>query len=184
MLTNLNERQHEAVVNTEGPMLVLAGAGSGKTRVLTTKIAYLIEKKNIDFSRVLAITFTNKAAKEMKDRVEVLLKRDISSMLIGTFHSIGVRMLRRGAEKIGYTSNFTIYDRDDQKTLLKEIYKEMDFSDKVISYNSALASISKAKNEGVTPDEYWEVYGNDPKTMAMGRIVRACETKQEIYNSF
>ena len=101
MLKNLNERQHEAVVNTEGPMLVLAGAGSGKTRVLTTKIAYLIENKNIDFSRVLAITFTNKAAKEMKDRVEVLLKRDISSMWIGTFHSIGVRMLRRGAEKIG-----------------------------------------------------------------------------------
>lgn len=184
MLKNLNERQHEAVVNTEGPMLVLAGAGSGKTRVLTTKIAYLIENKNIDFSRVLAITFTNKAAKEMKDRVEVLLKRDISSMWIGTFHSIGVRMLRRGAEKIGYTSNFTIYDRDDQKTLLKEIYKEMDFSDKVISYNSALASISKAKNEGVTPDEYWEVYGNDPKTMAMGRIFRSYESKKEIYNSF
>lgn len=184
MLDRLNDKQHEAVVNTDGPMLVLAGAGSGKTRVLTSKIAYLIEKKNVDYGDILAITFTNKAAKEMKDRVEVLLNRDIKFMWIGTFHSIGVRILRRHADKLGYTSNFTIYDRDDQKTLLKEVYKELEISDKVLPYNGALSAISLAKNEGVGPDKYWEFYGNDPRSLAIGRVYRAYEYRKEDYNAF
>lgn len=183
MLKNLNDRQLEAVTNTQGPMLVLAGAGSGKTRVLTTRIAHLIKDKEVDSRSILAITFTNKAAGEMKERVAELLAKDVSSMWIGTFHSIGSKMLRRGAEKIGYRPNFTIYDRDDQKTLLKEIYKEMDMDDKVLKFNTALSLISKAKNEGVAPASYWESYGNDALSLTLARVYQAYEDKKIDYNA-
>lgn len=183
MLKNLNDRQLEAVTNTQGPMLVLAGAGSGKTRVLTTRIAHLIKDKGVDSRSILAITFTNKAAGEMKERVAELLHKDVSSMWIGTFHSIGSRMLRRGAEKIGYRPNFTIYDRDDQKTLLKEIYKEMDMDDKVLKFNTALSLISKAKNEGVEPSSYWETYGSDALSLTLARVYQAYEDKKIDYNA-
>lgn len=184
MLKNLNDRQLEAVSNTEGAMLVLAGAGSGKTRVLTTKIAYLIKELGVDSSNILAITFTNKAAQEMKDRVQKLLDRPVDSMWIGTFHSIAVRVLRINAEKIGYTNNFTIYDRDDQRSLLKEVYAEIDISDKIIKYSTAIANISKAKTEGVKPADYWEVYGNDFMSQRIAQIYELYESKKKEYNAF
>lgn len=116
MLANLNDRQMEAVTDTEGQMLILAGAGSGKTRVLTTKIAWLIREKNVPAHRILAITFTNKAAKEMKERVAAQLPElDVDRLWIGTFHSICARILRRRIDRIGYDRSFTIYDRADQK---------------------------------------------------------------------
>ena len=115
LLEGLNNRQLEAVKYFDGPLLVLAGAGSGKTKVLTTKIAYAILEKKVNENNILAITFTNKAAKEMKERIENIFKKDISSMWIGTFHSICSKILRFNIDKIGYNSNFSIYARDDQK---------------------------------------------------------------------
>ena len=123
-LNQLNDRQRQAVLTTEGPVLVLAGAGSGKTKVLTTRIAYLMEQKLANRYEIVAITFTNKAASEMKDRVSKLLNADVSDMWIGTFHSICTRILRRDITHIGYNSSFTIYDREDQKSLVKEILKD------------------------------------------------------------
>ena len=183
MLENLNENQLKAVKNTEGPMLVLAGAGSGKTRVLTTRIAYLIKEKNVDYRNILAITFTNKAAQEMKDRVEGLLGIDTRSMWIGTFHSIGVRILRRGAEDLGYTSNFTIYDRADQKTLLKEVYKDLDLKSDHLPYNSALAAISGAKNKGLGPEDFGEFSAGTLREEAIERVYRLYEKKKLDYNA-
>ncbi|MDO5689266.1 MAG: 3'-5' exonuclease [Tissierellia bacterium] len=184
MLSKLNNRQLEAVEYTEGPMLVLAGAGSGKTRVLTTKIAYLIEKLGVYSGNILAITFTNKAAKEMKQRVGALLGSTVDGMWIGTFHAISVRILRMGAEKIGYSKNFTIYDRDDQKSLLKEIYGEMQLKDADLKYSGVISAISDAKNKEVTPEEYWEVYGNDQWATRIGAIYQRYERKKAEYNAF
>ena len=124
-LAGLNDRQREAVLHTEGPLLIMAGAGSGKTRVVTHKIAYLIEEKNVYPGNILAITFTNKAANEMKTRVADLLNTEVDHMWMGTFHSICVRILRRNIDKLGYEKSFTIYDRDDQKTVIKECIKEV-----------------------------------------------------------
>lgn len=184
MLENLNDRQYQAVVGTEGPMLILAGAGSGKTKVLTTKLAYLIKEKGVSPYNILAITFTNKAAKEMKDRVKKLIGDSADAMWIGTFHSISVRILRMGAEKLGYTNNFTIYDRDDQKSLLKEIYKEEGINDKTLKYNTALAQISKAKNEGIGPDKYFEYFGNDFSSSQVEACYKSYEKKKKAYNAF
>ena len=111
----LNEKQREAVLHTEGPLLILAGAGSGKTRVLTHRIAYLIEEKGVNPWNILAITFTNKAAGEMRDRVDFLVKSGAASVWVSTFHSLCVRILRRFIDYLGYENNFTIYDSDDQK---------------------------------------------------------------------
>lgn len=165
-------------------MLVLAGAGSGKTRVLTTRIAYLIKEKNVSPWSILAITFTNKAAAEMKDRVEQLLARDTKGMWIGTFHSIAVRILRMGAEKIGYNSNFTIYDRDDQLTLLKEVYKELEVSDKTFRPAAALSVISNAKNQGISPEDFVSFKGNDFRNLIYADIYQSYEDKKKAYNSF
>ena len=119
-INTLNDKQKEALLATKGPLLILAGAGSGKTKVVTSKIAYLIEELQVPSWKILAITFTNKAANEMRDRVSKLIDEDISSMWIGTFHSICVRILRKNIDEIGYSSSFTIYDRDDQITVVKE----------------------------------------------------------------
>ena len=126
-LEELNERQREAVYQIEGPLLILAGAGSGKTKVVTSKIAYLIEHLNVFPSKILAFTFTNKAAGEMRDRVEKLLMTDASKMWIGTFHSICVRILRMNIDRLGFSKNFTIYDTHDQITLVKDIIKRKKF---------------------------------------------------------
>ena len=128
----LNERQREALLETSGPVLILAGAGSGKTKVVTSKIAYLVREKNVSPYNILAISFTNKAANEMKERAENLIGGNLN-LWIGTFHSICVRILRKYAATLGYTSNFTIYDTLDSKTLVKDILKDFDLSPKYYS---------------------------------------------------
>ena len=154
LLEGLNDKQYEAVINTEGPCLVIAGAGSGKTKVLTHKIAYLIREKNVKPWDILAITFTNKAANEMKSRVEGLVAGAVMDMWIGTFHSICVRILRRQIDRLGFDTSFVIFDTSDQKTLIKQIIKAQNLDDKLYSDKSVLYEISNAKNEMLEPEEY------------------------------
>ena len=154
ILKGLNDKQYEAVTETEGPCLVIAGAGSGKTKVLTHKIAYLMGEKNIKPWNILAITFTNKAANEMKERVEKLVGDAAKDMWIGTFHSICVRILRKQIDRIGFDSSFIIFDTSDQKTLVKQILKAENVDDKIFTDKSVLYEISNAKNEMLEPDEY------------------------------
>ena len=154
ILNGLNDKQYEAVVNTEGPCLVIAGAGSGKTKVLTHKIAYLMGEKNILPWNILAITFTNKAAKEMKERIELLVGDAAKDMWVGTFHSICVRILRRFIDRIGFDSSFIIFDSSDQKTMIKQILKDLQLDDKIFSDRSVMSEISNAKNEMLEPDTY------------------------------
>ncbi len=153
-LDKLNNRQKEAVENLDGPMLVLAGAGSGKTRVLTTKVAYLLDKKNISPSNILAITFTNKAAKEMKERIYNLVGRQAFLIQISTFHSFGLKLLKENYELLGYDSNVTILDADDSGTVIKKIMKELDIDSNKYNYRAIKASISDNKNEMVSVKEY------------------------------
>ena len=154
LLEELNDKQKEAVINTEGPCLVIAGAGSGKTKVLTHKIAYLITEKSVKPWNILAITFTNKAANEMKERIGNLIGEGINDMWVGTFHSICIRVLRRYIDRIGYSSEFLIFDTSDQKTLVKECLKEANLDDKIFTDRSVLSEISNAKNEMLTPTQY------------------------------
>ena len=154
LLNGLNDKQYEAVVNTEGPCLVIAGAGSGKTKVLTHKIAYLIEEKKVKPWNILAITFTNKAAKEMKERVEKLIGDATNDMWLGTFHSVCVRILRKYIDRIGYESSFIIFDTSDQRTLVKQCLKELNIEDKMFTDRSVLSEISNAKNEMLEPENY------------------------------
>ena len=150
----LNEQQREAVYHTDGPLLILAGAGSGKTRVLTHRIAYLIEEKGVNPWNILAITFTNKAAGEMRERVDNLVGYGAESIWVSTFHSACVRILRRHIDRLGYDPGFTIYDTDDQKTLMKDVCKLLNIDTKVYKERALLATISAAKNEMVTPAEF------------------------------
>ena len=154
MIENLNERQLEAVENLDGPMLVLAGAGSGKTRVLTTKVAYLLDQKDISPRNILAITFTNKAAKEMKERIFNLIGREAFLIQISTFHSFGLKLLKENYDLLGYDSNFTILDADDSLTVIKKIMKEMDIDSNKFNYRAIRSSISDNKNEMVSVSEY------------------------------
>ena len=151
---SLNEQQREAVYHTEGPLLILAGAGSGKTRVLTHRIACLMEEKGVNPWNILAITFTNKAAGEMRDRVDRLVSFGSESVWVSTFHSACVRILRRHIDRLGYENNFTIYDSDDQKTLMKEICKRLDIDTKAYKESSLISAISSAKDQMLTPDAY------------------------------
>lgn len=153
LLKYLNKEQKKAVLLNDKPLLIMAGAGSGKTRVLTTKIAYLIENNYVRESNILAFTFTNKAAKEMKERVSELLGRDISHMWIGTFHSICSRILRRDIDRLGYSNNFTIYDTQDSKNLVKDVMKKLDIDEKTLAPKTAVARISDYKNRFVSPEE-------------------------------
>lgn len=152
-IDSLNEAQKAAVLNTEGPSLIIAGAGSGKTRVLTMRIAYLIDK-GVDPFNILALTFTNKAAKEMKHRIQQIVGMDAKNLWMGTFHSIFSRILRVEAEKIGYPPNFTIYDTEDSKSLIKQILKEQYLDDKIYKPSTVLNRISGAKNKLISPEEY------------------------------
>ena len=182
-IKGLNERQKEAVLHTEGPLLIMAGAGSGKTRVVTHKIAYLIAEKGISPYEIMAITFTNKAATEMKERVAKLIDVDVDTMWMGTFHSICVRMLRRDIERLGYDKNFTIYDRDDQKTLVKECRKELNLDKEIYKENSLLAIISEQKNFLVKPDDYINLnYGSFYERNA-GEVYALYEKKLKFYNA-
>lgn len=170
LLNQLNPPQREAVTATEGPVLVLAGAGSGKTRVLTYRIAYMLEEKNIAPWNILAITFTNKAAREMADRVEALVGAAANDMWVRTFHSACVRILRRDIERLGYSRNFNIIDADDQKTLVKECIKELRLSDEEFPYRSVMAEISRAKDNLYTPDEYRREFATEYRLSQMGKI--------------
>lgn len=151
---SLNEPQREAVYHTEGPLLILAGAGSGKTRVLTHRIAYLMEELRVNPWNILAITFTNKAAGEMRERVDNLVGMGAESVWVSTFHSTCVRILRRYIDRLGYDTNFTIYDTDDQKTLMKDVCKLLQIDTKVLKERTILSAISAAKDELITPAEY------------------------------
>lgn len=181
-LEGLNDKQAEAVLHTKGPLLVLAGAGSGKTRVLTTSIANLIDNEGIDPRNILAITFTNKAANEMKDRVSSLLNMDVSHLWIGTFHSICARILRMNIEKIGYSSNFTIYDTNDQRTLIKEIIKDLGYKDE-ISVKDAQNLISSLKNKSISPGEFLKIDGYYRNKNEYYEIYRLYEKRKFEYNS-
>ncbi|MBD5543561.1 MAG: UvrD-helicase domain-containing protein [Lachnospiraceae bacterium] len=150
----LNKEQREAVFHTDGPVLILAGAGSGKTRVLTHRIAYLIEKCQINPWNIMAITFTNKAAGEMRERVDDLVGYGSESIWVATFHSTCVRILRRYADRIGFDNNFTIYDTDDQKTIMKEICKKLQIDTKMLKERTILGAVSSAKDELISPVEY------------------------------
>ena len=149
----LNPPQREAVAQTEGPVLILAGAGSGKTRVLTHRIAYLMDERGVNPWNILAITFTNKAAQEMRERVDKLVGFGSESIWVSTFHSACVRILRRHIDNLGYDTNFTIYDTDDQKSLMKDVCRKLNIDTKVYKERSLLAQISHAKDELLTPDD-------------------------------
>ena len=150
----LNHEQQEAVFHTEGPVLILAGAGSGKTRVLTHRIAYLIEEKGVNPWNIMAITFTNKAAGEMRERVDKIVGFGAESIWVSTFHSSCVRILRRYIDRLGFDHNFAIYDTDDQKSLMKDICKRLEIDTKVYKERAILAAISSAKDELISPEEY------------------------------
>ena len=152
-LDRLNKEQKEAVINTEGPMLVLAGAGSGKTKVLTTKIAYLIKEKKVDPSSILAITFTNKAANEMKDRTVKMLGLDTLRIQISTFHSFGLLLIKRYYYLLDLKPNFTIIDSDDSLSTVKKILKDLNYDPKFYNPKNIRNRISSAKNELMTPDD-------------------------------
>ncbi len=154
LLNGMNEQQKKAVQTTEGPLLLMAGAGSGKTRVLTHRIAYLIEEKMVNPWNILAITFTNKAAREMKERVSQLLGAQGDDVWVSTFHSMCVRILRREIDRIGYERNFTIIDSSEQLTLMKRILKELNIDPKKYEARGILAAISNAKNSLLTPKKY------------------------------
>ena len=173
LLSSLNEVQREAVQHTEGPLLILSGAGSGKTRVITHRIAYLLEHHGVSPYRILAVTFTNKAAKEMKDRLNVLVKGSVSRDLwVATFHATCARILRRDIEKLGrhaetksvpgskdhaYTRDFTIFDTGEQATLVKDVLRQLNYSDKQYNPRAVLSHISRAKNEFISPQKYQEI---------------------------
>lgn len=161
---SLNNEQREAVFQTKGPVLILAGAGSGKTRVLTHRIAYLIDEEQVNPYNILAITFTNKAAGEMRERVDQLVGYGSESIWVSTFHSTCVRILRRYIDRLGYDTNFTIYDADDQKTVMKEVCKRLDIDTKRVKEKTILGVISQCKNELVTAEEYeFKVQGDFTK---------------------
>ena len=154
ILKELNNKQYEAVINTEGPCLVIAGAGSGKTKVLTHKIAYILQEKNVKPWEIISITFTNKAANEMKERIAKLIGDDVKDMWVGTFHSICVRILRRFIDRIGFDSSFIIFDTSDQKTLIKNCLKDLNIDDKLFSDRAVQSEISNAKNQMLEPIQY------------------------------
>ncbi|HEX6373951.1 MAG TPA: UvrD-helicase domain-containing protein, partial [Longimicrobium sp.] len=156
-LSHLNPEQREAASHFEGPLLVLAGAGSGKTRVLTTRISWLVEEMGVDPASILALTFTNKAAGQMRDRVRTILGREPTGMWIGTFHSIGVRILRRDAQRLGWSPGFSVYDADDADALTKRIIRDtLQLDPKKWTPRAVHGAISSAKNELTGPDAYAE----------------------------
>ena len=179
----LNEPQREAVYHTDGPLLILAGAGSGKTRVLTHRIAYLIEERNVNPWNILAITFTNKAAGEMRERVDSLVGFGSESIWVSTFHSMCVRILRRFIDRLGYDNRFTIYDTDDQKTLMKEVCKKVAIDTKVFKERSLMSAISSAKNELILPDEFELNAGGDFAKLKIAKVYREYEAQLKANNA-
>ena len=170
LIDGLNNKQKEAVMATQGPCLVIAGAGSGKTKVLTHKIAYLMEQEKVLPWNILAITFTNKAANEMKERIETLVGEAAKDIWMGTFHSICVRILRKFIDRIGFDSSFLIFDASDQKTLVKECLKALNIDDKLFNERGVLAEISNAKNALLEPEAYSRKYAGDYRKSKIAEI--------------
>ncbi len=183
LINGLNKEQQEAVLHVEGPLLILAGAGSGKTRVLTHRIAYLIKEKRVYPSSILAITFTNKAAKEMKERTARLLGDMAEDMWVSTFHSTCVRILRRDIEKIGYSRNFVIFDSTDQQTLVKDCIKELNLNEKNFPYREVLSNIGRAKDELMEPDVYAKMNESDFRLSKMAKIYELYQKKLKSNNA-
>lgn len=182
LVDSLNDRQKEAVVNTDGPMLILAGAGSGKTKVLTTKVAYLIEEKNIDPNNILAITFTNKAAKEMKERIFKLEGNSAFYIQISTFHSFGLKILKENCELLGYEKNFTILDSDDSLSIIKKIMKELNIDANKYNPKAIKNVISNNKNEIIDPEKYSLYVNTDFDEIAL-EVYRKYEKSLKINNA-
>ena len=179
----LNPMQKEAVLHTEGPLLILAGAGSGKTRGLTHRIAYLIEEKEVNPWNILAITFTNKAAGEMRERVDSLVGFGAENIWVSTFHSTCVRILRRYIEHLGYTTSFSIYDSDDQKTLMKQVFKTLDIDTKQYKERSVLGIISSVKDKLISPEEFLLNAGQDFRQKKVGEIYREYQNQLKKNNA-
>ena len=177
LLEKLNDEQREAVLHDEGPLLILAGAGSGKTSVITYRIAYLIRVRGIWPSNILAITFTNKAANEMRERINTLIGDTSRNMWVGTFHSMFARILRRHAELLDYTPTYSILDSDDQLKVIKECVKEMELNDKLFAPRLVQTIISKAKNDMQSPDEFSALAGGDMRLSTIARIYRRYNDK-------
>lgn len=182
LVDSLNDRQKEAVVNTDGPMLILAGAGSGKTKVLTTKVAYLIEEKNINPNNILAITFTNKAAKEMKERIFKLEGNSAFYIQISTFHSFGLKILKENCELLGYEKNFTILDSDDSLSIIKKIMKELNIDANKYNPKAIKNVISNNKNEIIDPEKYSLYVNTDFDEIAL-EVYRKYEKSLKINNA-
>ena len=178
---SLNPMQKEAVLHTDGPLLVLAGAGSGKTRVLTHRVAYLIEEKKVNPWNIMAITFTNKAAGEMRERVDQLVGFGSESVWVSTFHSSCVRILRRHIENLGYSTNFTIYDSDDQKTLMRQVLKTLDLDPKTYRDKAMIGHISNAKNDLISPEEFMLNAGGDYREKNVAQIYK--EYQKQLKNN-
>ena len=170
LIEGLNDRQKEAVISTEGPCLVIAGAGSGKTKVLTHKIAYLISEKYVKPWNIIAITFTNKAANEMKERIQKIIGDAANDLWMGTFHSICVKILRKYIDRIGFDHSFLIFDTSDQKTLIKECLKDLKVDDKLFTDRAVLSEISNGKNEMLEPKDYKIKYAGDFRRETIGNI--------------
>ena len=179
----LNEPQREGVLHTDGPLLILAGAGSGKTRVLTHRIAYLIDERSVNPWNILAITFTNKAAEEMRQRVDSLVSFGAESIWVSTFHSACVRILRRFIDRLGYDNRFTIYDTDDQKTLMKEVCRKVDIDTKVYKERALLSAVSSAKNEMILPEEFELNAGGDFAKQKIAKVYREYEAQLKANNA-
>ena len=183
LIEGLNDKQKEAVLATEGPCLVIAGAGSGKTKVLTHKIAYLLSEKNVKPWNILSITFTNKAANEMKQRVEKLVGEASQEMWLGTFHSICVRILRRFIDRIGFDTTFLIFDSTDQRTLVKECIKSIGLDDKLFTDGSVLSEISNGKNDMIEPKAYQVKYNGDFRKEKIGEVYELYQKKLKENNA-
>ena len=181
-ISNLNEPQKEAVLYNSGPLLILAGAGSGKTKVLTTKVAFLIEEMDVSPYNILAITFTNKAAKEMKERLNLLIGDLSKNIQVSTFHSFGLRLLRENCDVLGYSSNFVIMDSDDSLTVVKKIIKDMGFDPKVYNPRAIRNKISSCKNEMIMPSDYEKYAVSDYEKIVL-KVYEKYEEKLRKNNS-
>jgi DNA helicase-2/ATP-dependent DNA helicase PcrA len=183
LIQGLNPQQKEAVVHAEGPLLILAGAGSGKTRVLTHRVAWLIEEKGVAPWNILAITFTNKAAKEMKERIEKLVGTRALDIWIGTFHACCVRILRREIERIGFSRNFVIYDTSDQETLMKDCLNQLGYNDKNFPPKQVLGEIGRAKDELTDPESFAEMAGSDFRLRKVASLYTLYQRKLKANNA-
>lgn len=182
-LDKLNPNQREAVTSTEGPLLVLAGAGSGKTTVLASRIAYIMQNTYTRAWNILAITFTNKAAQEMRDRIEKYVGNDVNSMWIGTFHSVCVKILRTCIDRVGYTNEFVIYDTADTRTLMKECVREFGLDEKAYAPRSVLSVISNAKNEMISVEDFKSDFTSNPRMREVARLYELYQRKLKTNNA-